>query len=162
MPAVAIRSTSINDGPPPDREALDGRLRHQVHGIGVVAVDQRRLETVRHRLLGGGWRTAVTLLIAVYSMYRLFSHTKMTGSWYTAAKLSASVKGADVGGAVAEEGHGHLIAPRSRADHAAPLAMHRWAPTIAQLPIIPCSTLVRASNRPCRRAGRCHVRASRR
>ena len=32
----------------------------------------------------------MTKLIGVYSIYRLFSHTKITGSFHTAARLSAS------------------------------------------------------------------------
>ena len=73
----------------------------------------------------------MTSPIAVYSMYRLFSHTKIVGSWYTAAKLSASWKAPMFVAPSPKKATATWSVPRSRADHAAPLAMHRWAPTMA-------------------------------
>ena len=54
-------------------------------GVGVVAVDDDRLQPVGGGAVGRGRLTAVMSEIAVYSMYRLFSHTKTTGSLKTAA-----------------------------------------------------------------------------
>src|SRR3954470_9142712 len=89
-----------------------------------------------------GCSTAVPALIGGYSMYRLFSHTKITGSFHTTAQLSASWNAPML---VVPSPKKHTETwPDSRycADHAAPAAMGRCAPTIAYDPMTPCCTLV--------------------
>ena len=83
---------SISDGPPPARaRSIAARAARYTASASLpsTTVGSRPYAAARS---AAGWRTAVTSPIAVYSMYRLFSHTKIVGSWYTAAKLSASWK----------------------------------------------------------------------
>ena len=78
-----------------------------------------------------GFATAVTLLIGVYSMYMLFSQTNTTGSFQTAARLSDSWKAPMLVVPSPKKATATRGSPRYCADHAAPSAMVRCAPTIA-------------------------------
>ena len=90
----------------------------------------------------------MTLRIGVYSMYWLFSQTKITGSFHTAAKLSASWKAPMFVAPSPKKQTATWSVPRTCADQAAPAATGRCAPTIAYDPIAPCRTLVRCMEPP--------------
>src|ERR1039457_4351194 len=75
-------------------------------------------------------------------MYRLFSQTKITGSFQTAAKLSASWKAPILVVPSPKKQTDTSLAPLYCARHAAPHAMGRCAPMMAYEPMTPCSTEV--------------------
>ena len=81
-------------------------------------------------------------------MYWLFSHTKTTGAFQTAAMLSASWNAPMFVVPSPKKQTATWPDPRYWADQAAPSAIGRWAPTIAYEPIAPCSTLVRCIEPP--------------
>src|SRR4029077_771514 len=95
-----------------------------------------------------GFATEVTLPIGVYSMYRLFSHTNTTGSFHTTARLSDSWNAPMLVVPSPKNATATRGSPRYCADHAAPSAMVRWAPTIAYEPITPWLTSVRCIDPP--------------
>ena len=69
--------------------------------------------------------------MGVYSMYWLFSQTKITGAFHTAARLSASWKEPMFVVPSPKKQTATCSEPRYCADQAAPTAIGRWAPTIA-------------------------------
>lgn len=75
-----------------------------------------------------GFGTAVTEPIAVYSMYRLFSHTNTTGSFHTAARFSASWKAPMLVVPSPKKQTAAWQVPRYWADQAALVAIGRCAP----------------------------------
>src|SRR5437870_7515404 len=81
-------------------------------------------------------------------MYMLFSQTKRTGSFHTAARLSASWKAPMLVAPSPKNAQATCFVPRYCADQAAPAAIGRCAPTMAYEPITPCSTLVRCIEPP--------------
>ena len=92
--------------------------------------------------------TAVTVSIAVYSMYWLFSQMNTTGSAHTAARLSASWKAPMLVAPSPKKQTVTWPVPRYCADHAAPLAITSWAPTIAYEPSTPLLTSSRCMEPP--------------
>src|SRR5258708_35878314 len=90
-----------------------------------------------------GWAPAVTEPIGVYSMYRLFSQMNSTGRAQTAAMLSASWKAPILVAPSPKKATATWPDPLSLADHAAPAASGRCAPTIAYEPSMPAEPLVR-------------------
>ena len=75
-------------------------------------------------------------------MYWLFSQTKTTGAFQTAAMFSASWKAPMFVVPSPKKQTATWPDLRYWADHAAPRAIGRWAPTIAYEPIMWCSTSV--------------------
>src|SRR5256885_17243089 len=80
---------------------------------------------------GTGCFTAVTAEIGVYSMYMLFSQQKTTGSFHTAARFSASRKAPMLVAPLPKKVQATCFVSRYCADHAAPAAIGRCAPTQA-------------------------------
>src|SRR5258707_3086445 len=91
----------------------------------------------------GGLAPAVTEPIGVYSMYRLFSQMNSTGRAQTAAMLSASWKAPILVAPSPKKATATWPDPLSLADHAAPAASGRCAPTIADEPSMPGEGLVK-------------------
>ena len=81
-------------------------------------------------------------------MYWLFSQTNTTGGFQTAAMLSASWNAPMFVVPSPKKQTATWPDLRYCADHAAPSAIGRCAPTIAYEPITPCSTLVRCIEPP--------------
>ena len=75
-------------------------------------------------------------------MYWLFSHTKTTGAFHTAARLSASWNAPMLVVPSPKKQTATWPDFRYCADHAAPSAIGRWAPTIAYEPIMWWATSV--------------------
>src|SRR5580700_11084118 len=92
--------------------------------VGVVAVDDEARSAA-------GCCTAVTSPIGVYSMYRLFSQTKITGSFHTAAKFSASWNAPILVVPSPKKHTETSFAPLYWARQAAPQAIGRCAPMMA-------------------------------
>src|SRR5262249_60254394 len=86
--------------------------------------------------------------ISVYSMYKLFSQMKSTGKNQTAAMLSASWKAPILVAPSPKKATATWHEPLSLADHAAPAASGRCAPTIAYEPGIPAEAFVRCIDPP--------------
>src|SRR5258708_24440553 len=95
-----------------------------------------------------GWAPAVTEPIGVYSMYRLVSQMNSTGRAQTAAMLSASWKAPILVAPSPKKATATWPDPLSLADHAAPAASGRCAPTIAYEPSMPAEALVRCIDPP--------------
>src|SRR6185312_9742541 len=74
--------------------------------------------------------------IGVYSMYWLFSQTNTTGAFQTAAMFSASWNAPMFVVPSPKKQTATWPDLRYWADHAAPRAIGRWAPTIAYEPIM--------------------------
>ena len=81
-------------------------------------------------------------------MYWLFSHTKTAGTFQTAARLRASWNDPMLVAPSPKKQTATWPLLRYWADHAAPTAIGRWAPTIAYEPIAPWATLVRCIEPP--------------
>ena len=81
-------------------------------------------------------------------MYRLFSQTNSTGSAHTEARFSASWNAPMFVAPSPKNATATWPVPRSCADHAAPAAIGRCAPTIAYEPSMPAEALVRCIDPP--------------
>src|SRR5580658_8704974 len=81
-------------------------------------------------------------------MYRLFSQMNSTGSFHTAARLSASWNAPMLVAPSPKNATAIWPLPRNLADQAAPAASGRCAPTIAYEPSIPEEALVRCIEPP--------------
>src|SRR3954471_13288411 len=133
----------MRDGPSPAR-ALSTAARATSWTASTsfpsTRIDARPYAAARS---AAGCGTAVTSAMGVYSMYWLFSQTNTTGAFQTAAMFRASWNAPML--VVPSPKKQTLTWPDFRywADHAAPSAIGRWAPRMANEPIAPVSTDVR-------------------
>jgi hypothetical protein len=131
----------MSDGPPPPAPARSPS-RDLVDGLDVVAVDDDRRQPVRRspvrrRMLHRRHRADRRVLHV--QVVLADEHDRRLPDDGHVQRL---VERADVRGPVAEEADRDLLVPRYCADHAAPSAIGRWAPTIAYEPIMWWSTSV--------------------
>src|SRR5229473_115211 len=125
---------SMSDGPPPPRALpIAGAAAPYTASASLPSTTIRSRPYALARS-AAGCSTAVTDRIGVYSMYWLFSQTKTTGSFQMTARLSASWKAPMLVVPSPKKQTATCPDLRTCADHAAPAAIGRCAPTIASEP----------------------------
>ena len=109
VPAVAVRLRLDQRRPAARPGAFDGRPGGEVHGVGVVAVDDRRLQAVGRRPVGGGVADGGDLADRrVLHVQVVLAHEDRRQLVH-GGEVERLVEGADVRRPVTEEGHGDLV-----------------------------------------------------
>ena len=129
--------------------AVDDSLGHGADRVGVVAVDDDRLEAVGGRPVGRRVRAPRSPPRSACTPCTGCSRTRRRPALPHRGHVERLVERADVRRAVAEEADRDLARLRGTGPtRPRPAAIGRWAPTIAYEPIAPCSTLVRCIEPP--------------